>query len=265
MPVLTACPFLSPEPISSPTPEPLSSPSVETYPTVEPTILVTPTPTVTASGSGGLGGLGGGSSNPLPPLQVTELDNGDLISDSFKLNFGPGSKNVKLDFGPGSKPVSLEFGPGSKGPQNLDFRIDFPSVLTNPNLDAFSLQQLGIGGALLNQLNLEIIRDNLLYATAEALPRRSEIEVPARFHPGTYSVSVVAQTVNGPLQMSWSKFEVLPDFNAELKVSVFGEANAKPEDLDIEVLSRNRIPRSAETEPTPEPTLEPSVAPTTEP
>ena len=69
------------------------------------------------------------------------------------------------------------------------------------------------------------------------------MSVPARFHPGVYTIAVVAQTKDGPRQMSWSKMEILPEYNAELKVSVFGAANTKPEDLDVEILSRNRIER----------------------
>lgn len=190
--------------------------------------------------------------NPMPsvpPLEVQELANGDLISDSFKLEFGPGSKGVKMEFGPGTKGPRLEFGPGTKGPKNLLFDVNFPELLLNPDVEPFSVQQLAIGGLLLQELTLEIVRDNQVYATAKALPRRSDFQVAARFHPGLYSVAVVAETSTGPLQMSWNQIEILTDFNAELKVSVFGEQTARPEDLDIEVLSRNRIVREDSPDP----------------
>lgn len=219
-------------------PETLVPPPPDGTPSPIPTASISPVPTVTPTPTA-----------PPSPFQITELENGDLVSDSFKLEFGPGSKGIKLDFGPGTKGPELEFGPGTKGPQNLTFNIGFPNPLTNPNLQPFQVKQLGLGGGLLNQLSLEIVRENLLYAKATVLPLRNNIEVPSRFHPGDYSVSVVANTATGPLRMSWSQFKVLAEYNAELKVSVFGENVAKPEDLDVEIVSRNRIPR--EDSPTP--------------
>lgn len=236
---LSACPTTPPI-----YPKPTETPFFEPTPYAPtPTSVPTPEIELSESPSPDSSGLLGSGVKPLPPLTVIEAENGNLYSDSFKLEFGPGSKNVALEFGPGSKPVSLEFGPGSKGPQNLKFNLGFPKVLTNPALQPFSVQQLAIGGALFSQLSLEIIRDNQLYATATALPRRESMQIPARFHPGVYTISVVAQTRNGPLQMSWNQIEILPEFNAELKVSVFGTETSLPEDLDIEVLGRNHILR----------------------
>lgn len=181
---------------------------------------------------------------PLPALEVLELPNGDLVSDSFKLEFGPGSKGVKLEFGPGTKGPTSEFGPGTKGPQNLTFNLDFPEQLANPGLMPFKVQQSAILGGFLSSLTLEIVRNNELYATATAQPLRSSFKIPARFHPGTYTISALAQTASGPLRVSWNQFTVLPEFDAELKVAVFAQNTTRPEDLDIEILSRNRIPRN---------------------
>lgn len=221
--LLTACPK---EPGPTPYPTPIETPPASPTPTPVPTGTPLPTPNPT-----------------LGDLNVVELANGNLVSDSFKLDFGPGSKGVKLEFGPGSKGAKTEFGPGTKGPKNIEFNISLPASLTNPNLAPFSVAQLGIGGgAFLNQLKVEFIRANQLYATASILPRRESLEVEAKFHPGIYSVQVVAQTANGPLTMSYSRFEVLPDYKAAFKVEVFSDkANAvKPEDLDVEILSQSR-------------------------
>lgn len=226
--LLSACP--APTPISPP---PTPSPGVTPSPYVSPSPSVTPSPFVTPT------------PQPvnLPPLEVIELPDGNLVSDSFQLTFGPGSKGVNLDFGPGTKGPELDFGPGSKGPQNLTFQVAFAPALTDPNLSPFQVQQLMGAGTMLSRLELEIIRSNLVYAKAEVLPRRSEISVPARFHPGSYSIAVVAQTPVGPRQLSWNQLEILPEFNAELRVAMYGDEGVKPEDLDVEVLSRNRIQR----------------------
>lgn len=260
--LLTACPGKDPG-VITPYPTPIQTPT----PTPTPTLTPLPTP------------------NPTPgALNVIELANGNLVSDSFKLDFGPGSKGVKLEFGPGSKGAKTEFGPGTKGPKNIEFNVSLPANLTNPNLAPFSVAQLGIGGgAFLNQLKVEFIRTNQLYATASILPRRESLEVEAKFHPGVYSVQVVAQTANGPLTMSYSRFEVLPDYKAAFKVEVFSDkANAvKPEDLDVEILSQSRqekidldayptisespspAPDSISSSPTPSPSLtsQPSPSP----
>ncbi|PKL77140.1 MAG: hypothetical protein CVV27_06675 [Candidatus Melainabacteria bacterium HGW-Melainabacteria-1] len=244
--VLSACP---PDPVLTP-PIPTSSPEQ------------TPTPTPTPSPS-------------LGPLALIELANGNIVSDSFKLEFGPGSKGVKLEFGPGTKGPRTEFGPGSKGPKNLEFNVTLPEGLTNPDIAPFSVSQLAIGGALfLNQLQVEIIRDNQLYATASIKPRRQRFEnIEARFHPGSYSIQVVAQTVKGPLTMSWSRIEVLQNYDAELKIEVFADPNGvtKPEDLDVEILTQNRKPPndppgavatlSPEVSPEPSETSSPSPSP----
>ncbi|MEZ0372002.1 MAG: hypothetical protein ACAI44_23125 [Candidatus Sericytochromatia bacterium] len=221
------------------------------YPTPYPTPSDTPTPTATPDPS-------------LGPLQVVELANGNLVSDSFKLEFGPGSKGVKLEFGPGSKGTKLEFGPGTKGPKNMEFNIELPQALTNPEIEPFAVAQLAVGGALfLNQLKVEFIRDNQLYATASILPRRQTLEVDAKFHPGSYAIQVVAQTVKGPLQMSWSKLEILPDYKASLKVEVFADPNktTKPEDLDVEILTQNRDEKLVLVESSPSPGESPAPDP----
>lgn len=224
--LLSACPAKQPDIFPSPVPS--DSPS----PQISPTPFVTPIPAPTPQ-----------PSSSLPPLEVIELPDGNLVSDSFQLTFGPGSKGVSLDFGPGTKGPELDFGPGSKGPQNLTFQVAFAPALTDPNLSPFQVQQLMGAGTMLSRLELEIIRSNLVYAKAEVLPRRSEISVPARFHPGSYSIAVVAQTPVGPRQLSWNQLEILPEFNAELRVAMYGDEGVKPEDLDVEVLSRNRIQR----------------------
>ena len=58
----------------------------------------------------------------------------------------------------------------------------------------------------------------------------------------TYSVQVVAQTLAGPLQMSYSHFEILADFKAAFKVEIYANAEntVKPEDLDVAILSQPR-------------------------
>jgi len=217
--VLPACPVTEgPTPFPTPYPTPYAPTPTSTTEDIEPT----PQPEPISSSLIGTG------VKPLPAFAFSEQANGDIYSDSFKLEFGPGSKNVKLEFGPGSKPVSLEFGPGSKGPQNLNINLGFPKVLVDPTLQPFSIQQLALGGTLFDQLNVEISRDNQLYATASVLRRREQMSVPARFHPGVYTIAVVAQTKDGPRQMSWSKMEILPEYNAELKVSVFGAATRNP-------------------------------------
>jgi hypothetical protein len=208
-----------------PTPNPYISP------TPTPTPFGVPTPQVTST------------PNNLGSFQLTELANGDLVSDSFKLQFGPGSKGIKLDFGPGTKGPRTEFGPGTKGPKNLEFNVQLPAVLVSSEIQPFSVQQAALGGSLfLNQLQVEFIRENQVYATASILPRRPSLEVPAQFHPGTYSIQVVAQTAKGPLTMSWSRLQILPEYKAELKIEVFADPNTalKPEDLDVEILSQNR-------------------------
>ncbi|MGV3525121.1 MAG: hypothetical protein ACO1RX_12895 [Candidatus Sericytochromatia bacterium] len=233
IPLLTACPN---ESVLVPYPTPSSG--FTATPTPTPTPWVTPEP----------------EPSLLTPI---ELANGDLVSENFKLEFGPGSKGIKLDFGPGTKGPRTEFGPGTKGPKNLTFDIEFPDGLVNPALMPFSVQQLAVGGPYLNQLKVEFVRDNQLYATASVLPREDEVGVSAPFHPGTYSIAVVAQTVQGPLTMSWRQIEILPDYDAELRIEIFGDNGVKPEDLDIEVLSKNRIERP-EPSPTPEPSPEAS-------
>jgi len=224
--LLAACPK-HPEPVyTPPTPSPIFTPS--------PSFTSSPTP-VNSPSSG---------PTPLPPLQLTELPDGNLISDSFRLEFGPGSKGVKLEFGPGTKGPELEFGPGTKGPQNLELQLEFPDLLVNTGLQGFQLQQQALAGVALSQLNLEIVRDNQLYATAKALPRRSKMTIPARFHPGTYSISVLTETASGTRHLSWNQLEILPEFNAQLKVAVYADSGLRPEDFDIELVSRNRIPRN---------------------
>ncbi len=257
--LLSACPAKEP---MNPFPNPIVTPTP------------TPTPLATPSAVS--------SPGPLGPLQVLELANGDLVSDSFKLEFGPGSKGIKLEFGPGTKgPDGLEFGPGSKGPrtefgpgtkgpQNLDFDITMPAGLTSTAVQPFSVQQMSVATPFLTQLKIEFIRENQLYATATVLPRRPEIKLDARFHPGTYTIRVLAQTGVGALLMSWSRIEVLPDFDTELKVSVFADPRKvfKPEDLDVEILSRNKVASDTDsplisspaTSISPQPTPSPSVS-----
>lgn len=222
-------------------------PQNNVLPTSTPSAISTPVPTPTP--------ITNTSPGPLGPLQVLELPSGDLVSDSFKLEFGPGSKGIKLefgpgtkgpdglDFGPGTKGPRLEFGPGTKGPQNMDFNITLPEGLTSPAVEPFSVQQVSAIAPFLTELSIEFIRDNQVYATATVLPRRPLLNLDARFHPGIYSIRVIAKTGAGPLQMSWSRVEVLPDFDTELKVSVFADPTktVKPEDLDVEILTRNQV------------------------
>lgn len=231
-------------------------------PTPTPSPFVSPTPTPQST------------TDPLGPLAVVELANGNLVSDSFKLEFGPGSKGIKLEvvdpneFGPGSKGPRTEFGPGTKGPKNLEFNVQLPQGLTSSSLPGFSVQQLAVGGGLfLNQLQVEFIRDNQLYATASILPRRPELNVEARFHPGEYSIKVIAQTVKGPLTMSWSQVEVLRDFDTALKVEVFANPDgvAKPEDLDVEILTQNRQAPDDPPEASPSPAATETPVPTDTP
>lgn len=217
--LLSACPTESPEIL--PTPE------MTVEPTVSPTPSITPTPLAAAQ-----------TVATLEPLKWVRLENGDIVSDSFKLNFGPGSKG--FDFGPGSK--GFEFGPGSKGfnALNLRFDIRYPEILTDPSLAPFTVQQsaLAFGGPKIQEVVIEFIRDNQVYATATAIPRRSIIEVPASFAPGDYQLSVLLKTATHTQQLSWQRLTLTDSRQTVLRVDVYGDTDTRPEDLDVGVLTR---------------------------
>ncbi len=152
----------------------------------------------------------------------------DFGPGSKGFEFGPGSKG--FEFGPGSK--GFEFGPGSKG-FNLLFDIRYPDALTR-DTSAFRVQQT----TELQELVIEFIRDNQLYATATALPVRPVIGVPARFEAGTYQMSVLLKTGETARQISWKQLTIEENKKTTLKISVFGDQNTRPEDLDIELVSK---------------------------
>lgn len=250
--VFSGCPGPGPGPIVPyPTPEPYQViPSIE--PSNEP--IPTPTPTVFAAPT------------PIPELMISELQNGDLVGEAFQLQFGPGSKGVRLDFGPGSKGTRQEFGPGTKGPRNLELNITLPEALLAADSNGFLIKQLSeLGGTLfLKALKVEFIRENELYASASFLPRRSEFKIAAKFHPGQYTVKVFTDTPAGTANATWSRLDILPEYDAELKVELFTSktANFKPEDLDVEVLTQNRKPpKEVTSEPYPSPTSTATVMP----
>lgn len=175
----------------------------------------------------------------LSPFQWFTLENGDIISDSFKLNFGPGSKG--FEFAPGSK--GFEFGPGSKGFNTLNLRFDirYPERLINPSLMPFKVQQNttgAFGGPKVQELVIEFIRDNQVYATATTIPLRPIIQVPASFAPGEYQLSVLLKTATQTQQLSWQKITVSSTVQTVLRVDVFGDTETRPEDLDVGVLTK---------------------------
>lgn len=227
--LLTACPATTPLP-------PID---VVPTPTVVPTPEVTPTPTPTP-----LAAIQ--TRAALEPLRWVQLENGDIVSDSFKINFGPGSKG--FEFGPGSK--GFEFGPGSKGfnALNLRFDIRYPEALTDPSLAPFRVQQSAVqafGGPKIEEVVIEFIRDNQLYATATALPRRPVIEVPASFAPGDYQLSVLLKTATQSQQLSWQRLTLTDNAQTVLRVDVFGNRETRPEDLDVGVLTKSEpLPES---------------------
>lgn len=175
----------------------------------------------------------------LAPFRWFTLENGDIISDSFKLNFGPGSKG--FEFAPGSK--GFDFGPGSKGfnALNLRFDIRYPETLTNPNLPPFKVQQSALeafGGPKIQELVIEFIRDNTVYATATTIPLRPIIQVPASFAPGEYQLSVLLKTPTHTQQLSWQEITVSSTAQTVLRVDVYGDTQTRPEDLDVGVLTK---------------------------
>jgi hypothetical protein len=179
------------------------------------------------------------TSSTLAPFRWVTLDNGDIISDSFKLNFGPGSKG--FEFAPGSK--GFDFGPGSKGfnALNLRFDIRYPETLTNPSLPPFKVQQSALeafGGPKIQELVIEFIRDNELYATATTIPLRPVIQVPASFTPGKYQLSVMLKTATHTQQLSWQQITVSSTAQTVLRVDIFGNTQTRPEDLDVGVLTK---------------------------
>lgn len=180
-------------------------------------------------------------SNPpaLAPFRWVTLENGDILSDSFKLNFGPGSKG--FEFAPGSK--GFDFGPGSKGfnALNLSFDIRYPDLLTNPALPPFTIQQSAVeafGGPKIKELVVEFIRDNQVYATATTIPLRPIIQVPASFAPGEYQLSVLLKTETRTQQLSWQKVTITSTAQTVLRIHVFGDMQTRPEDLDVGVLTK---------------------------
>lgn len=214
-----------------------------TPPTINPTITPSPSPFGAASPLPAESATPATYSQPistsLAPFRWFTLENGDIISDSFKLNFGPGSKG--FEFAPGSK--GFEFGPGSKGfnALNLRFDIRYPEILTNPSLPPFKVQQSALeafGGPKVQELIIEFARDNQLYATATALPLRPLIEVPASFAPGEYQLSVLLKTATHTQQLSWQKVTVSSTAQTVLRIDVFGDTDTRPEDLDVGVLTK---------------------------
>lgn len=261
--LLTGCIFMGPEPDVLPVPEGTATPFTEPTPTPFSSEGQVSTPAPVSSTSSSVAS----SEDALPPLKWVTLENGDILSDSFKLNFGPGSKG--FEFSPGSK--GFDFGPGSKGfqGQNLRFDIRYPSTLTNTSLRPFTVQQSALeafGGPRVQELVIEFIRDNQLYATATALPRRPVIEVPASFIPGEYQLSVILKTATQSQTLSWQRLTLTDNAQTVLRVDVFGNSDTRPEDLDVGVLTKTEpieiVSATSSVEPEVTPTVVPTVSPT---
>lgn len=219
--LLSACPATPPTPFPTPIPTPFDIASPLPEESVTP---ATSRPSATST---------------LAPFRWVTLENGDIVSDSFKLNFGPGSKG--FEFAPGSK--GFEFGPGSKGfnALNLRFDIRYPEILTNSSLTPFKIQQSALeafGGPKIQELVIEFIRDNQIYATATTIPLRPTIQVPASFAPGDYQLSVLLKTATHTQQLSWQQITITSTAQTVLRVDVFGNPTTRPEDLDVGVLTK---------------------------
>jgi hypothetical protein len=242
---LTACPQGVQQP-PVPTPAPEETPIIA--PTIEPTVAPTPEPTPTPTAS------------PMPVFPedqdraLAALFSTNVNAPFYRLEFGPGSKGLEQRFGPGSKglenlkqlfgpgskgleELKTRFGPGSKGFENLRFSINFSDLLVRPDIQSFSTQQVR---TQVERLRVELVYENLLYATATVLPSASSVTFATTVLPGRYSISVFAEGNFPPLQVSWQQLEVLPDYTAELRVALVANTT-RPEDLDVEVLTRNRL------------------------
>jgi hypothetical protein len=214
---LTACPQGVQQP-PVPTPAPEETPIIA--PTIEPTVAPTPEPTPTPTAS---------------PMPVFPEDQDRALAALFSTNVN--APFYRLEFGPGSKGLEQRFGPGSKGFENLRFSINFSDLLVRPNIQSFSTQQVR---TQVERLRVELVYENLLYATATVLPSASSVTFATTVLPGRYSISVFAEGNFPPLQVSWQQLEVLPDYTAELRVALVANTT-RPEDLDVEVLTRNRL------------------------
>jgi hypothetical protein len=243
--LLSACPWPIAAPLPEATPTPLSQPTAS--PTPEP--IATPVNSTSAS--------------PTPqrtpfPLE-TVLPEDRVNGDFFTLEFGPGSKGLETTpFGPGSKGLEQRFGPGSKGLENLRFDVNFQETLVRSGLAPFNTKQFG-GRPLIQRLRIELVRDNQLYAVATVLPALPLVHFGARVHPGRYSMFTVTESDNAPpVQISWSQVEITETEGTQVRIGVYSSGQ-KPEDLDIELLTR-KIPLPTESpsvEPTPSPTATP--------
>jgi len=224
--LLTACPRQpEPGPVFPSTPPP--TPMISTTPSAAPTPDVGPTAT------------------PLPqrtPFPLESVAPADQIKgEFFLLEFGPGSKGLETTpFGPGSKGLEQTFGPGSKGLENLKFDVNFQETLVRSGITGFNTKQTS-GGPLIQRLRIELVRNNQLYAVANILPALPIVRFGARVHPGRYSMFTLAENGNGPaVQMSWSQVEITETQGAQVRIAVYSSGQ-KPEDLDIELLTR-KIP-----------------------
>lgn len=239
--LFTACP-------RQPEPSPIS-PGVSPTPMVSVTPVAAPTPEMSPTAT------------PTPqrtPFPLTSVAPEDRISgEFFLLEFGPGSKGLETTpFGPGSKGLEQTFGPGSKGLENLKFDVNFQETLVRSGISGFNTKQTA-GGPLIQRLRIELVRNNQLYAVANILPALPIVRFGARVHPGRYSMFTLAENGNGPpVQMSWSQVEITETQGAQVRIAVYSSGQ-KPEDLDIELLTR-KIPIA-------EPSAVPSAQPTAVP
>jgi hypothetical protein len=243
---LTACPDGVQQP-PVPTPIPEETPPTPTVtPTPEPISEPTPEPTPTP--------IAAPVFREDQDSALTALFSTNVTASFYRLEFGPGSKgleerfgpgskgleNIKQLFGPGSKgleELKTRFGPGSKGFENLRFSIKFSDLLVRPDISSFTTQQTR---TQVERLRVELVYENLLYATATVLPSAASVSFATTVLPGRYSISVFAEGNFPPLQVSWQQLEVLPDYTAELRVALVANST-RPEDLDVEVLTRNRL------------------------
>lgn len=203
--MLVGCPQpLTPTPIPSSS---ASSPPCTDARPCAPTPSPSPSPTATPS--------------PIPEIPTIPAP---LLGDFYRVEFGPGSKG----FG---------FGPGSKGFKNVVFQINFDTPLVRPDILPFQIQQ---APTLLNEVTLEIIKQNELVATVKVKPAAAQIRFESYLAPGIYHLRSAARGNFADLTMTNGQIEVLDGFHAEIRMMLH-DRQANPAGLDIEILTRNRL------------------------
>lgn len=130
----------------------------------------------------------------------------------------------------------VEFGPGTKGPgtisDNLVFTVNFSDTLLQPALKGFKIQNLK-----LNDLIINLFKDNQNIITATVVPNQKLITFTTGVEPGIYKVFVKVENENPILEMSGSLIEVRQDYKTDVKVVLYTK-EIDENSLDIEILSR---------------------------